>query len=171
MRVGRWSPLPLLLSAYCDDLHLLKIGELSIGREKICTENVVVNVKHRIYFRPKRISLDKSTGFLLASDWFIDNRLDLMHDDVTRPVGSIGVVVTLKSKMATCSASSGENSKIIALFNLSESSNKAPDQLLDGPASSEHMSAFGFVRDYNYVPQCTFEPRRHCFTSLCIRSI
>ena len=34
-----------------------------------------------------------------------------MHDDVTRPEDSVGVVVTLKSKMAASSASSGGNSK------------------------------------------------------------
>ena len=37
--------------------------------------------------------------------------IDLMHDDLTLPKGSIVVVVTLKSKMAASSASSGENSK------------------------------------------------------------
>ena len=34
-----------------------------------------------------------------------------MHDDVTRPNGSMVVVVTLKSKMATGSASSEGNGK------------------------------------------------------------
>ena len=34
-----------------------------------------------------------------------------MHDDVTRPKGSIVVVVTLKSKMAAGSTSNGGNSK------------------------------------------------------------
>ena len=67
--------------------------------------------------------------------------IDLMHDDVTRPEGSMGVVVTLKFKMAASSASSGGNSKIIVSFDLSESSNKSPEPLLDGPATSEHMSA------------------------------
>ena len=71
-----------------------------------------------------------------------------MHDDVTRPESSMAVVVTLKSKMAASNASSGGNSKIILSFDLSESSNKSPEPLLDGPATSEHMSAF--VRDYNY---------------------
>ena len=37
-----------------------------------------------------------------------------MHDDVTRPKGSTVVVVTLKSKMAAGSASSGGNSKSAA---------------------------------------------------------
>ena len=64
-----------------------------------------------------------------------------MHDDITSPEGSRGVVVTLKSKMAASSASSGGNSKIIVSFDLSESSNKSPEPLLDGPATSEHMSA------------------------------
>ena len=56
-----------------------------------------------------------------------------MHDDVTRPESSMGVVAS--------SAKSGENSKIIVSFHLSESSNKSPEPLLDGPATSEHMSA------------------------------
>ena len=34
-----------------------------------------------------------------------------MHDDLTRPKGSMVVVVTLKSKMASGSTSSGGNSK------------------------------------------------------------
>ena len=38
------------------------------------------------------------------------DRVDLMHDDVTRLEGSMGVVVTLKSKMAASYASSGGNS-------------------------------------------------------------
>ena len=37
--------------------------------------------------------------------------IDRMHDDVTRPKGSIVVVVTLKSKMAASCASSGGNRK------------------------------------------------------------
>ena len=67
--------------------------------------------------------------------------IDLVHDDVTRPEGSIGVIGTLKSKMATSGASSGKNSKIIVLFDLSESSNKSPELPFDGAATSEHMSA------------------------------
>ena len=67
---------------------------------------------------------------------------DFMHDDVTRPEGSMGVVVTLKSKMATSSASSEGNSiKVMFSFDLSESSNKSLEPLLDGSATSEHMSA------------------------------
>ena len=49
---------------------------------------------------------------------------DLMHYDVTRPEGRMGVVVTLKSKMAANSASSGGKSKLIVSFDLSESSKK-----------------------------------------------
>ena len=56
-------------------------------------------------------------------------------DDVTRPKGSMGVVVTLKSKIAASSASSGGNSKIIVSFDLSESCYS------EGPATSEHMLA------------------------------
>ena len=64
-----------------------------------------------------------------------------MHYDVTRPKGSMGVVVTLKSKMAASSASSGGKGKIIVSFDLSESSNKLGKPLLNGPATWEHMSA------------------------------
>ena len=52
----------------------------------------------------------------------------------------MGVVVTLKSKMAASSASSGDNSTGSVLFDLSDS-NKLPEPLLDGPATSEHMLA------------------------------
>ena len=111
-----------------------------------------------------------------------------MHNDVTPPKGSNGVEVTLKSKMAACSASSGGNSKIRDL-------DLSPEPPLDGPAISEHMSVklpflrishFGEIRRHvdSFVtttpqekinpsfslelPQCTFEPRNHCLTSLCI---
>ena len=50
---------------------------------------------------------------------------------------SMGVVVMLKSKMTASSARSGEIEKRTG----SESSNKSPEPLLDGPATSEHMSA------------------------------
>ena len=76
-----------------------------------------------------------------------------MHDNVTGPKGP--VVVTLKSKMAASSASSGRNIKYV-VFDLSENSKKSPKQLLDGQATSEHISFgeirrhIGFVRDYNY---------------------
>ena len=38
-------------------------------------------------------------------------RIDLMHDDITRPKNSMVVVLTLKSKMAASSTSSEGNSK------------------------------------------------------------
>ena len=63
-----------------------------------------------------------------------------MQDDVTRPEGSMGVVVTLKFKMAaSIPASSCGNSKIIVSFDLSESSHKLLGPLLDGPATSKHV--------------------------------
>ena len=49
-----------------------------------------------------------------------------MHDDVTRPKGSMVVVVTLRSKMAAASTSSGEIVKVRDLIDLSEGSNKSP---------------------------------------------
>ena len=68
--------------------------------------------------------------------------LDRMHHDVTRPKGSMVVVVTLKSKMAASCASSGGNKKRSVVFDVSEGSNKYPEPLLDRPATSEHLSAF-----------------------------
>ena len=65
----------------------------------------------------------------------------IMHYDIACLKGSMGVVVMLKSKIAASSASSGGNSKIIVSFDLSESSNKSPEPLLDSPATSKHMSA------------------------------
>ena len=53
-----------------------------------------------------------------------------MHDDVTRPGGSMGVVVTLKSKIVAGSASSRRNSKIIFSFDLSDSVGKSPTDSL-----------------------------------------
>ena len=47
------------------------------------------------------------------------------------------VVVTLKPKMAASSASSGENSKVIASFDLSESPNKSPEP--------QHMSVLTWL--------------------------
>ena len=40
----------------------------------------------------------------------VSSSIDLVHDDVTRPKGSMVVVVTLKSKMAAGSTSSEGNS-------------------------------------------------------------
>ena len=56
--------------------------------------------------------------------------------------GSRGVVVTLKSKMAATDggATSGRSSKLLDL-ELDPKSNKSPEPLLDGLATSEHMSA------------------------------
>ena len=51
----------------------------------------------------------------------------------------MGVLVTLKSKMAAGSASSGEIVKVWDL-ELSESSNKSPESLLDDKATSALMS-------------------------------
>ena len=68
--------------------------------------------------------------------------IDLVHDDVTRLEGSVGVAVTLKSKRAASSAASSVGiSKIIVSFYLSESSNKSLKPLLDGPATSERIPA------------------------------
>ena len=47
------------------------------------------------------------------------------------------VVATLKYSMMAGSASSGGK---YGIYNPSESSNKLPEPLLDGPGASEHMS-------------------------------
>ena len=52
------------------------------------------------------------------------------------PKGSMGVEVTPKSKMAALVRDSGS-----VLFDLSVSSNKSSEPLLDDPATSEYMSA------------------------------
>ena len=103
--------------------------------------------------------------------------IDLMYDDVTSPEGSMGVVVTLKSKMAVSSASNEGNSKIIVSFDLSESSNKSPEPLLDGPEhvrTCQHYCHLNFplrgnttpywIRAWIHLPQCTFEPQKHCLS-------
>ena len=58
-----------------------------------------------------------------------------MYDDVTRPEGSMEIVVTFQSKMAASSASGGGNSKMIVSFDISKSTNKFPEPLLDGPTT------------------------------------
>ena len=82
-------------------------------------------------------------------------QIDLMHHDVIRPKGSMVVVVTLKSKMAAGSTSSGGYSKsagsLIRLPSRSQneskdSTNAVPKQALlveNGPAAStgEHLSS------------------------------
>ena len=57
-----------------------------------------------------------------------------MYDDVTRPKGSVVVIAALKSKMAAVSTSSGGNSK-------RNKRKKTPASQIDGPATSENMSA------------------------------
>ena len=63
-----------------------------------------------------------------------------MHDDVTRPKGSLVAAVTLKSKIAAGSVSSGGNSKSTGSMIYLKAQTKSLKPLLDGPAKSEHMS-------------------------------
>ena len=66
--------------------------------------------------------------------------------------GSMGIVVTLKSKMVASSASCGGIVKVQDL-ELDPKSNKLPKLLLDSPATSEHMSAlppFKFRASWKY---------------------
>ena len=72
---------------------------------------------------------------------------------------------------------------MIVSFDLSESSNKLLELLLDGPATSEHMLAllpFKFPASRKYAILNLFvtttttmhvEVQKRCFMSLCIRSI
>ena len=68
-----------------------------------------------------------------------------MRNDVTCPERQRGSCSRLKSKVAVCSASSrvvGERvSKSTESRARSKAQNKSPEPLLDGPATSEHMSA------------------------------
>ena len=73
---------------------------------------------------------------------FVRDTIDLMHNDVTLPKGSMGVVVTIKSKMAAsnaCPYNFRDSGSV--LFDLSESSNKSPERQLNGLTTSEHMSS------------------------------
>ena len=82
------------------------------------------------------------------------------------PNGSMGVVVTLKSKMAASSASSAGNGTRYSgsvSFDLPKNSNKLPDPLLDGPATFDTL--------LTPTAQYTFGLRKYCLTSLWIRSI
>ena len=63
------------------------------------------------------------------------------HDDVTRPKGSMIVVVMLKSKMAPGSTSSRGNSKSTGSMIYLKVQTKSPKPLIDGSVTSEHMSA------------------------------
>ena len=67
-----------------------------------------------------------------------------MDDDVIRPKDSMVVVVTLKSKMATRNTSSGGGGEMVKVRSIWPiwKLKKSPEPLLDGPATSEHMSAF-----------------------------
>ena len=62
-----------------------------------------------------------------------------MDDDVTLPKGSMVVVVKLESKMAAGITSSGGNSKSTRSMICLKAQTNRP--LIDGPATSEHMSA------------------------------
>ena len=101
--------------------------------------------------------------FILSTSGNTD--IDLMHDDVTRPKGSMVVVVTLKSKMAAGSASSGGNSKSTgSMIYLKAQTNRSscystaqPHQNtcqhychLNFPLFGEIRSHVEFVLDYNY---------------------
>ena len=100
---------------------------------------VLAKFKHNtMSTKLSEVIFQKQSKYKRQNGWA---KIDLMHDDVTRPEGSMGVAVTLKSKMAASSASSWGNGKIIVSFDLCESSNKPPEPPLDGPAKSEYLSA------------------------------
>ena len=104
--------------------------------------------------------------------------IDLVHYDVIRPERH---VVTLKSNMAATGAWPYSES---VLFDPSESSKKSAEPLLDGPATTEHMSAllpfkfpasgkYDAILDSFVTTTRTMHVRaaKNCLTSLCIRSI
>ena len=76
-----------------------------------------------LYPSPKFWYLIVSTTFIVAmatanhtqvwTTFNFSDIIDLMHDDVARPEGGMGVAVTLKSKMAASSASSGGNNEMV----------------------------------------------------------
>ena len=69
-------------------------------------------------------------------------QIDLMHNDVTLPKGNMVVVVTLKPKMAAVSTRSGGYSKSIGfMIHLKAPTNRPSHYIIDGPVTSEHMSA------------------------------
>ena len=85
-----------------------------------------------------------------------------MHDDVTRPKGSLVVVVTLKSKMATSSVSCGGNRRSTQyLTYLKAQTNPLCRWKYDAILDS-------CVTTTTTMP---IEPQKHCCTSLCIRPI
>ena len=63
-----------------------------------------------VYYSPDCFHCQISSN-ILEAEREGNERIDLMHHDVTRPNGSMAVVVTLKSKIAAGSTSSGGNSK------------------------------------------------------------
>ena len=87
-----------------------------------------------------------------------------MHDDVTLPKGSMVVVVTLKSKMAASSASSGGNSKSTQYLTYLKAQTNPPSRYSTALPRQNTLQYFchlnfplrkiqrliGFVRHYNY---------------------
>ena len=105
-----------------------------------------------------------------------------MHDYVTRPEGSMGVEVLENSKMAASSTRSGGISKIIVSFDLSKVKQFAQRRYSTAQPhqnTCRHYCQLNFpllgntmlywVLSWLKLPKCTFQPRKHCFTSLCIK--
>ena len=98
--------------------------------------------------------------------------IDLMHDDVTRPKGSMVVVVTLKSKMDASSANSGGNSKITYYLTYLKGQINPPSCYLTAQPHQntfQHFCYLNFllwgnttpywIRAWLQLPQCTMTHR------------
>ena len=99
----------------------------------------------------------------------------LLHNDVIYPKGSMGVEVTLKSKMAASGASTGGNSKSTGSLTYLKPQTNHPRRVIWQHDCHLNFSLGGnttpyCIRSWLKLPWCTFEPRKHYLTSLCIRS-
>ena len=138
--VIKWQLLPPsndygILAGYRVRYRLTAIGEESVeddseeemvtspGTNQVLLENLVMYGTYGVWVSAFTVTGDGPASFTYAGQlscfliffFSFQFSIDLMHDDVTRPEGSMGVVVTLKSKMAARSAStcSRRNSKIL----------------------------------------------------------
>ena len=88
-----------------------------------------------------------------------------MHDDMTRPKGSMVAAVTLKSKVAAGSVSSGGNSKSRGSMIYLKALTKSLKPLLDGPAKTEHMSAL-YILPFKIPASGSYDARLNsCLTT------
>ena len=77
---------------------------------------------------------------------FYDIEINLLHNDVTCPKGSMGVVVLSSNPRWQPVVCNLFRDSASVLFELSESSNKSPKPLLNGPATSEHTCLLALLQ-------------------------